>query len=698
MEYKFEQVDWVKRTAKVEDFATGETVFEQHDVEVPDFWSQNATNILAQKYFRGQPDSDERETSLKQVVDRIVRQITRWGCEGGYFKGVKEECDFATELNNLLVTQKAAFNSPVWFNIGSPGHKQQAAACFILSIDDSIEGILDWYQTEGKIFKYGSGAGVNLSPLRASDEPVCGGGVASGPVSFMRGADSIAGAIKSGGKTRRAAKMVILDDDHPDLLDFVWCKAREERKIRVLAEAGFDMGFDGEDANSVQYQNANNSVRLSDRFMHAVECDMPWRLNPRTHDITAKHVMARKLYREICEAAWECADPGVQFKDTINLWNTCSNDEPINASNPCSEYVHLDDTSCNLASINLLKFYKDGEFDVVGFRAAIDILITAQDILVGNADYPTERIGERTRSYRQLGLGYANLGALLMCMGLPYDSVQGRAVAAQITALLTGGAYAMSAVLAWRLGAYDAYERNMDPQLGVLKRHAEALKSDKLTPGFQYLQQAAEEVWDDAVRFAELYGVRNAQVTVLAPTGTIGLLMDCDTTGIEPDLALIKYKNLSGGGNMRIVNRMVPHALANLGYSNHDIEGITTYLDKHGSLDGAPHLRDKDRPVFQTALGENAITPEGHVDMMSAVQPFLSGAISKTVNMPSEATVEDVEALYWRAWKSGVKAVAIYRDNCKNSQPLNEAKPGVDAQRAGSCWLDPLTGETTGCS
>lgn len=692
------KIEWVKRRAFVEDFASGDVIFEQDDVEVPEFWSRNATNILAQKYFRGQLDTPERETSLKQVVDRIVDTITMWGRDGGYFEFEEDSEKFNSFLKWLLVTQRAAFNSPVWFNIGSPGHKQQAAACFILSIEDSIEGILDWYKTEGTIFKYGSGAGVNLSRLRASDEPVCGGGVASGPVSFMRGADSVAGAIKSGGKTRRAAKMVILDDDHPDVEQFVWCKHREEAKIRVLAGAGFDMGFDGDDAHSVQYQNANNSVRLSDEFMRAVYTDSVWELTARTTGEVTETVQARALYRQICEAAWACADPGVQFKDTINAWNTCSNDEPINASNPCSEYVHLDDTSCNLASINLLKYYEDGEFRVDEFKKAVSHLITAQDILVEYADYPTERIARRTRQYRQLGLGYANLGALLMRMGFPYDSIEGRGVAAQITAIMTGTAYASSAVLAERVGTYEAFERNRAPQISVLHRHSLHLGYNKVKAGLQYLQREAELAWEAAVMYAKMYGVRNSQVTVLAPTGTIGLLMDCDTTGIEPDLALIKFKNLSGGGHMSITNRSVEPALVSLGYNDHATREILAYLDETGSLRGAPHLRDKDLKVFETAMGENSISPEGHVDMMSAVQPFLSGAISKTVNLPAEATVEDVELLYKRAWRDGVKAVAIYRDNSKNSQPLNEAKPGVDKQRAGSCLLDPVTGETDGCS
>lgn len=691
--------EWIKRHASVRDFATNEIIFEQKDVEVPASWSQNATNILAQKYFRGQLGTPERETSLKQVVDRIVDTITAWGQKDGYFSNDLDAYIFSTELKSLLIEQKAAFNSPVWFNIGADGHAQQAAACFILSVDDSIEDILEWYKTEGIIFKGGSGAGVNLSRLRGSNEPVAGGGVASGPVSFMRGADSIAGAIKSGGKTRRAAKMVILDADHPDIEEFIWCKAREEAKIRTLSAAGFDMGFDGEDAASVQYQNANNSVRLSDGFMRSVETDAWIRLKPRTEAGKARHVRARDLYRQICDAAHRCADPGVQFSDNINKWNTCSNDEPINGSNPCSEYVHLDNTSCNLASINLLKYYEDdGSFDVSGFKYAVDLLITAQDILVGNADYPTELIGERTRAYRQLGLGYANLGALLMCMGLPYDSDDGRAVASYITALLSGEAYAMSAVLADYLGAYEAFSRNREPQLKVLEMHQDALKYDHKYDRYFYIYDAAREAWGDARSLAEEYGVRNSQVTVLAPTGTIGLLMDCDTTGIEPDLALIKFKNLSGGGHMRIVNKSVARALRTLGYYNQERDNIIAYLDEHGTLVGAPHLVDIHVDVFQTALGENCITPEGHVDMMAAVQPFLSGAISKTVNLPKEATPVDIHRLLFRAWRKGVKAVAVYRDGCKDSQPLNEDKPGVDLQRAGSCLLDPTTGDTNGCS
>ena len=673
-------VVWERRDARLLDHSDGSVAFEQTGVEVPASWSQNATNILAQKYFRGSLGTPEREWSLRQVVGRIVGTIARWGDRDGYFADQSEASRFEAELSHLLYAQKAAFNSPVWFNIGVAGVPQQASACFILSVDDTMESILEWYAEEGRIFKGGSGAGVNLSRIRASSEPLSGGGTASGPVSFMRGADASAGTIKSGGKTRRAAKMVVLDADHPDIEDFIWCKAREERKSRALAAAGFDMGVDGADSDSVQYQNANNSVRVTDGFMRAVLDGDDWDLTARMDGSVLKRVPARSILRQMAEAAWQCADPGVQFATTINRWHTAASTGPITASNPCSEYVHLDDSACNLASINLLSFLdEDGTFDVAGFRRAVQVVFTAQEILVGHADYPTEAIAETTRAFRQIGLGYANLGALLMALGLPYDSDRGRAVAAAVTALMTGEAYLTSTRLAERMGPFAGFHANRDHMLRVLDQHRTATASidEELVP--TDLIEAAQLAWDDACERADRHGVRNSQATVLAPTGTIGLLMDCDTTGIEPDLGLVKSKRLVGGGTMEMVNATVPRALRQLGYSRQQAEEIADHIAEHQSVAGAA-LQPRHRPVFACSLGDDAISASGHIKMMAAVQPFLSGAISKTVNMPASSTVTDVEQLFIEAWRLGLKSVAVYRDGSKVAQPLTVGRgDGSDA-------------------
>jgi ribonucleoside-diphosphate reductase alpha chain len=678
--HPYDEVIWDRRDARISNFRDGSIAFEQLDVEVPADWSFNATNILAQKYFRGTMGTPERETSLKQVVDRIVDTITAWGVARDYFVDEEETETFRAELKHLLITQKAAFNSPVWFNIGVKGVPQQGSACFILSVEDSMRSILNWYTEEGIIFKGGSGAGVNLSRIRASAELLEGGGTASGPVSFMRGADASAGTIKSGGKTRRAAKMVILDVDHPDVEEFIWCKANEEKKARVLRDAGFDMDLDGKDIHSIQYQNANNSVRVSDEFMQAVLDDADWNLTARGDGSVIQTVKARDVWHQIARAAWECADPGLQFDTTINKWHTSSVTGRINGSNPCSEYMHIDNSACNLASLNLMKFLReDDSFDVDAFKAAIEVLFTAQEILVGDADYPTEKIGVNSRKFRQLGLGYANLGALLMASGLAYDSDAGRAWAAAITALMTGHAYATSARTAGRMGPHEGFAENAVPMLNVLRMHRDASYQIDATLAPVELLSAAQHAWEEAVDLGTRHGVRNAQASVLAPTGTIGLLMDCDTTGIEPDLGLVKFKKLVGGGNMSIVNQTVPRALAKLGYSEAEIAAIDAYIDEHKSIVGAPALKSEHLPVFACSMGDNTIHYLGHVKMMGAVQPFISGAISKTVNMPEEATIDEVEALHMEAWRLGVKAVAIYRDNCKVGQPLSTAKKDGEA-------------------
>jgi ribonucleoside-diphosphate reductase alpha chain len=673
--HPYDDIVWERRDARITNYRDGSVAFEQLDVEVPRSWSLNATNILTQKYFRGTPGTIERESSLRQVADRVVDTITSWGIKDGYFVDDEEAEAFTAELKHLIVHQMAAFNSPVWFNIGVAGVPQQGSACFILAVEDTMDSILNWYTEEGVIFKGGSGAGVNLSRIRSSHEFLKGGGTASGPVSFMRGADSSAGTIKSGGKTRRAAKMVILDVDHPDIEDFIWCKATEERKARVLRDAGFDMDLDGKDAISLQYQNANNSVRVTDDFMQAVIDGSDWDLVTRGGGETVRTVPARDLFRQFAKAAWECADPGMQFDTTINKWHTASNTGRINGSNPCSEYMHLDNSACNLASLNLMKFlHDDSSFDVEGFRSAIEVIFTAQEIIVGNADYPTDKIAENSRRFRELGIGYANIGALLMAQGLPYDSDQGRAWAGAITALMTGHAYATSARTAARMGPFAGYHENIEPMTNVLKMHRDAVATIDEEQVPTDILSAAQEAWDLAVELGEQFGVRNSQASVLAPTGTIGLLMDCDTTGVEPDLGLVKTKKLVGGGTMSIVNQTVPRALTRLGYSPDQVDEIITYIDVHKSIVGAPYLTSEHLAVFACSMGDNTIHYLGHVRMMGAVQPFISGAISKTVNLPEDVSVEDVEQLHIDAWRLGIKAVAIYRDNCKVAQPLSTTK------------------------
>src|SRR5579862_1993021 len=673
--HPYDEVRWERRDARITNYRDGKVAFEQLGVEVPEFWSLNATNILAQKYFRGTLNTDEREWSLKQVADRVADTLTAWGLKDGYFADDEEAQIFNHELKHLIIHQKAAFNSPVWFNIGVPGVPQQGAACFILAVEDTMDSILNWYTEEGVIFKGGSGSGVNLSRIRSSQELLKGGGTASGPVSFMRGADASAGTIKSGGKTRRAAKMVILDADHPDIEDFIWCKALEERKARVLRDAGFDMDLDGADSFSIQYQNANNSVRVTDEFMQAVVDDGDWSLTARSDGSVVRTVKARDLFRQIAHATWECADPGMQFDTTINRWHTAPNAGRINGSNPCSEYMHLDNSACNLASINLLKYLNDDfSFDVEAFRHTVELIFTAQEILVGYSEYPTENITKNAKAYRELGIGYANLGALLMAQGLPYDSEEGRAQAAAITSLMTGHAYATSARMARKVGPFAGYHKDREGMNKVLRQHRDEVK--KINPALvsEELLSAAQSAWDEAVELADIHGVRNSQASVLAPTGTIGLMMDCDTTGIEPDLGLVKVKKLVGGGTMSIVNQTVPRALRALGYTQQQVDDIVNYIDVEKTITGAPHLKKDHYNVFACSMGDNAIHYLSHVKMMSAVQPFIYGAISKTVNMPEDVSVEDVEQLHIDAWKMGLKAVAIYRDNCKVAQPLSMAK------------------------
>ncbi len=667
--HPFEAVEWEIRDAVIGD--PENPAFEQRGVEFPKTWSQNATNIVSQKYFRGRMDSPERESSVKQMIGRVAGTIATWGREGGYFATDEDAQAFEDELTHILLHQMAAFNSPVWFNVGFEEHPQ-CSACFILSVEDTIESILDWNTKEGMIFRGGSGSGINLSRIRASKEHLSKGGLASGPVSFMRGADAWAGTIKSGGKTRRAAKMVVLDVDHPDVLDFIWCKAREEEKAMALRDAGFDMRLDSEAFASIQYQNANNSVRVTDEFMERAERGEEWELTARNSSDVVSRVGAADLLNQIADAAWRCADPGVQYDTTINEWHTCPNSGRINASNPCSEYMHVDDSACNLASLNLMKFRRpDGSFDTEAFEHAVDVVILAQEIVVSPSSYPTEEIGQNARAFRQLGLGYANLGALLMANGLAYDSDAGRALGGAITALMTGRAYRTSAEVAGALGPYERYEENADPHMHVMRKHRHAAYeiNDALFTDTALLA-AARRAWDEAVDVGAHNGYRNAQATVLAPTGTISFLMDCDTTGIEPDFSLVKYKELVGGGLMTIVNRTVPLALQTLGYQPEQIEAIEAHLADSGSIIGAPGLADEHLPVFDVAVGERAISALGHVKMMAAAQPFLSGAISKTVNMPESVTVEDIAGIYTEGWKLGLKALAIYRDGSKTAQAL----------------------------
>jgi ribonucleoside-diphosphate reductase alpha chain len=667
--HPFDEIEWEIRDAVIGDPAA--PAFEQRGVEFPKSWSQNATNIVAQKYFRGQLGSEQRESSVKQMIGRVAGTISGWGREGGYFASDEDAEAFEAELTSILLNQKAAFNSPVWFNVGFE-ETPQCSACFILSVEDTMESILDWNTKEGKIFRGGSGSGINLSNIRGSMEQLKKGGTASGPVSFMRGADAWAGTIKSGGKTRRAAKMVVLNVDHPDIEHFVTCKADEEKKAGALRDAGFDMSIDGEGFTSIQYQNANNSVRVTDEFMEAFEAGEDWDLLARTSGETTKTLPARDLMNLIAKAAWECADPGVQYDTIINRWHTCPESGRINASNPCSEYMHVDDSACNLASLNLMKFRReDGSFDVEDFEHAVDIVFLAQEIVVGFSSYPTEEIGANANAFRQLGLGYANLGALLMSDGLPYDSVEGRNVAAAITALMTGRAYRKSAeIAAEATGPYDEYEKNRDAHNGVMRMHRDASYDVDPTGIKGELLEAAQRSWDEAVELGEEHGYRNAQATVLAPTGTISFLMDCDTTGIEPDFSLVKFKELVGGGQMTIVNKSVPLALGTLGYSDAEIDQINAHIAENATIVGAPGLKDEHLPIFDVAVGERAISHTGHIDMMAATQPFISGAISKTVNLPQSATVEDIADAYTRGWKGGLKALAIYRDGSKTAQAL----------------------------
>ncbi|MGW2341135.1 vitamin B12-dependent ribonucleotide reductase [Streptomyces sp. NPDC001661] len=677
--HPYDEVEWAHRDVVMTNWRDGSVNFEQRGVEFPEFWSVNAVNIVTSKYFRGAVGTPQREVSLKQLIDRIVKTYRKAGEDHKYFASPADAEIFEHELAYALLHQIFSFNSPVWFNVGTP-QPQQVSACFILSVDDSMESILDWYKEEGMIFKGGSGAGLNLSRIRSSKELLSSGGNASGPVSFMRGADASAGTIKSGGATRRAAKMVILDVDHPDIEGFIETKVKEEEKIRALRDAGFDMDLGGDDITSVQYQNANNSVRVNDEFMKAVESGSKFGLRGRMDGEVIEEVEAKSLFRKMAEAAWACADPGIQYDDTINHWHTCPESGRINGSNPCSEYMHLDNTSCNLASLNLMKFLKDDgkgnqSFDVERFSKVVELVITAMDISICFADFPTQKIGENTRAFRQLGIGYANLGALLMATGHAYDSDGGRALAGAISSLMTGTSYKRSAELAAVVGPYDGYAKNATPHNRVMKQHAdanaEAVRMDDLdTP----IWAAATEAWQDVVRLGEKNGFRNAQASVIAPTGTIGLAMSCDTTGLEPDLALVKFKKLVGGGSMQIVNGTVPQALRRLGYQEEQIEAIVAHIAEHGNVIDAPSLKLEHYEVFDCAMGERSISAMGHVRMMAAIQPWISGALSKTVNLPETATVEDVEEVYFEAWKMGVKALAIYRDNCKVGQPLSAKK------------------------
>ncbi|GAA4703244.1 vitamin B12-dependent ribonucleotide reductase [Phytohabitans rumicis] len=674
--HPYDEVAWERRDVVMTNWRDGSINFEQRGVEFPDSWSVNAANIVTTKYFRGAVGTPQREWSLKQLIDRVVKTYRAAGEQHGYFASPADAEVFEHELTWMLLHQVFSFNSPVWFNVGTAS-PQQVSACFILAVDDSMDSILDWYKEEGLIFKGGSGSGVNLSRIRSSRELLSSGGTASGPVSFMRGADASAGTIKSGGATRRAAKMVILDVDHPDIEEFVVTKAREEDKIRALRDAGFDMDLGGKDIVSVQYQNANNSVRVSDEFMRAVEEGKGFDLRARLDGSVIETIDAKKLFASIAQAAWECADPGLQYDDTINDWHTCPETGRITASNPCSEYLHLDNSSCNLASLNLMKFLRaDGGFEVERFVKSVEFVITAMDISICFADFPTEKIGETTRAYRQLGIGYANLGALLMASGLPYDSEGGRSVAAAITSLMNGTAYRRSAELAGVVGPYDGYARNAEPHKRVMRKHAAANDAIKPTGSVATaIVREATKQWQQGNKLGEKSGWRNSQASVLAPTGTIGLMMDCDTTGVEPDLALVKFKKLVGGGSMQIVNQTVPRALRSLGYPEEQVEAIIEHISEHGHVVDAPGLKTEHYAVFDCAMGDRSIAPMGHVRMMAAVQPFISGAISKTVNMPESATVEDVEKIYYEGWKLGLKALAIYRDNCKVGQPLSVAKP-----------------------
>jgi len=683
--HPYEEIIWENRTAKITK-GDGTVVFEQKDVEVPNFWSQTATDIVASKYFRGQLGAEDREYSAKQMIDRVAKTIGYWGLKDGYFT-TPEDCEnFTLDLTWILINQYAAFNSPVWFNVGVH-ERPQCSACFILAVEDNMQSILDWYRDEGWIFKYGSGAGTNLSKLRSSKEPLSRGGYSSGPVSFMKGADGVANSIRSGGTTRRAAKMVIMNADHPDIKNFIYCKKIIEDMTKALIRSGINDSITADIFDPytlLPYQNANNSVRVNDAFMRAVQADGYWNLVGVTTGEAIETIKARELMDWIADAAWHSADPGMQYDTTINEWHTCPNTGRINASNPCSEYMHLDNSACNLASLNLIKFLKmGGKFDVELFRKAVDTMITAQDIIVDNASYPTEKIGENARNFRQLGLGYANLGATLMVLGLPYDSEKGRILAGQITSLMCGEAYRMSAMLSDIKGPFVGFELNQEPMLGIIAKHlgeSEKLFETSEIIGIEDgdLHLASRLVWRDALDFGKKYGIRNSQMTVLAPTGTIAFLMDCDTTGIEPELALVKYKKLVGGGTLKLVNSHIPLALRRLGYSNEQIEDVSKYLLDRETIEGAPHLKEEHVPVFDCSFkaqnGNRSIQYMGHIKMMSAAQPFISGAISKTVNLPAEATVDDIKNVFMEGWRLGLKAIAIYRDGSKSIQPLNTKK------------------------
>jgi ribonucleoside-diphosphate reductase alpha chain len=681
----YNAVEWELRTALIGN-DRGQVIFRQEDVEVPKSWSQTATNIVTSKYFHGKPNTAERETSVRQLISRVADTIVRWGMEGGYFADAESKHAFHDELTHLLVEQKMAFNSPVWFNVGVQA-KPQCSACFINSVQDSMDSIMNLAKTEGMLFKWGSGTGTNFSSLRGSRESLSGGGIASGPVSFMKGFDAFAGVIKSGGKTRRAAKMVILNVDHPDIVEFIESKTKEERKAQVLIEQGYNPSIDGEAYSSVFFQNANHSVRVTDEFMRAAEEDRDWWTHNVNDGEAAEQYRAKELLRMMAESAWQCGDPGMQYDSTVNRWHTCKATDRINASNPCSEYMFLDDTACNLASLNLLKFLgPNGQFDSEGFRHAVDVTITAQEILVDNASYPTEKIARNSHDYRPLGIGYANLGALLMSLALPYDSDAGRDFCGAITALMTGESYAQSARIAERMGPFGGYPRNRESMLGVIRMHRDSLRPIKEEHVQPSLLHAAQKSWDDALELGEKFGYKNSQVSVLAPTGTIGFMMDCDTTGIEPDLALVKQKRLVGGGVIKIVNNTVPQALMRLGYAPEDVAKIVDYIDAQAKIEGAPGLKPEHLPVFDCSLtpmgGGRSIAWRGHLRMMAAAQPFLSGAISKTINMPEESTVEDIMEAYTESWKLGLKAVAIYRDNSKRSQPLSAAGKKEDEKPA----------------
>src|SRR5215469_9868941 len=691
----FDAVEWEKRVALIGN-EKGATIFRQEDVEVPKTWSQTATNIVASKYFHGKLGTPDRESSVRQLIGRVAHTIVRWGEEGGYFADAASRDAFRDELTHLLVEQKMAFNSPVWFNVGVQP-KPQCSACFINSVRDDMGSIMDLAKTEGMLFKWGSGTGTNFSTLRGSKETLSGGGIASGPVSFMKGFDAFAGVIKSGGKTRRAAKMVILNIDHPDIVEFIECKTREERKAHVLIEQGYDSSIDGDAYSSIFFQNANHSVRVTDDFMRAVEQDKDWWTKNVADGQPVEKLHARDLMMKISDSTWRCGDPGMQYDTTVNRWHTCKNTARINASNPCSEYMFLDDTACNLASLNLMKYVNSsGQFDVPAFKHAVDVTITAQEILVDNASYPTPKIAENSHNFRPLGLGYANLGALLMSMALPYDSAEGRDMAGAVTALMCGEAYAQSARIAERMGSFPGYEMNAEPMLDVIRMHREAMRGIQPEHVQPELFLTAQESWDTALHHGEKFGFKNSQVTVLAPTGTIGFMMDCDTTGIEPDLALVKYKKLVGGGVIKIVNNTVPQALMKLGYSPEQTSEIVSYIDKNGKMDGAPFVKAGHVSVFDCSLattGGRSIAWTGHVKMMAAAQPFLSGAISKTINMPEQSTIEDIMNAYIESWKLGLKAVAIYRDNSKWTQPLNAAGNKKEEKKAEAPAAEPVQRE-----